>query len=141
MLNGIDTSKHPDASQGFQSPRDVLENMKAFFQLSSSSDVSRDTFLEYYDNVSAWIEDDNTFVSSLKASWSLSDRLPAPPMPVVHNTYGINSTEDVPHTIFRNRVSNTVISSGDIVTWTQEPSQFESMGVPKGQTKKVSCLL
>eukprot|EP01035_Chromulina_nebulosa_P018307 gene18307-23992_t len=133
LIFSINIAAHPQVVIGNQSPDEVLNELIEYFKLDqidndTEPEVSSDRFIEYYTNLSAFIPDDNYFIDSVRNTWNIGDKAPAPPTLVKHNTFGTTGSpnESSPHVIFRNSVFNTQISSGDIVTWSQEPSQFET---------------
>jgi len=103
--------------------------------------VTIDQFYKYYANISAFVESDDDFISSVKATWAIGDKLPAPPTIIKHHTLGFmpaSDSGDPPgHVIFKNKIFHTSVSSGDIITWSQESSQYESIK-ELGNQRKVS---
>lgn len=132
----MNTNFHADVLAGHQSAQEALGEFIDYFSAKGEeSSITLEGFLNYYANVSAFVDRDDDFIKSVQGTWGLGSKAPAPPTIMKHNTYGaIPETDD--HVIFHNKVFTTQVSSGDIITWQQEQSQFESLGEIRGKSKK-----
>lgn len=154
LLQSFDASRHYDTVNGIRSPRDVTQEITDFFisrspKTSNVSDfggkvVSLQDFINYYSNLSVSIRDDEQFIKSVKLSWGVSESKAPPPADILNPSYFGNCSniqEDgsgvaPKHVIYRNKIASTVISHGDLVAWTQEPTKLESANLVKSKLKR-----
>lgn len=85
-LTGVyDPSNHPDVRAGKKSPEEVLSDFLDTFEIYSSAthpgkydhQLTFDEFKEYYNNISANIDNDEYFNLMITNAWKLGDQ-PAP---------------------------------------------------------------
>lgn len=85
-VTGIyDPSNHPDVKAGKKTGEEVLADFLDTFEIHSSiqnpgtynSRVSLDEFTEYYNNISANIDDDEYFKLMITNAWKLDGSAPA----------------------------------------------------------------
>jgi len=109
-----DPSNHPDVMSGSMSPDEALmQFLDTFDGHDHDGHVSFDEFMDYYSNVSASVDDDDTFECMLKTEWNLDDMPPPPPA----FSRGRNGK----------LVSKPMAGQthGDIINWNQQPSKLE----------------
>ena len=74
IVDAYDASKHPDVISGKKTANDVYREFLDTFDVGGVHDgkVTRDEFVNYYDNVSACIDDDDYFELMIRNAWHIS---------------------------------------------------------------------
>jgi calcyphosin len=90
---------HSDVIQGMATAEKVLGDMIDFFskdekQNYSKAMVAMDDFIDYYSNISPFVESDEIFVDCVKKTWNMGDQAPPPPVIVPHSNHGVSELKD-----------------------------------------------
>jgi hypothetical protein len=74
LINIYDAAQHPDVISGRKSAADVLREFLDTFDIGGIVDgkVTQQEFENYYNNLSALIDDDNYFELMMRSSWRIS---------------------------------------------------------------------
>ena len=74
IVDAYDASKHPDVISGKKTANDVYREFLDTFDVGGVHDgkVTKDEFENYYDNVSACIDDDDYFELMIRNAWHIS---------------------------------------------------------------------
>jgi hypothetical protein len=74
LINIYDATQHPDVISGRKSAADVLREFLDTFDIGGIVDgkVTQQEFENYYNNLSALIDDDNYFELMMRSSWRIS---------------------------------------------------------------------
>ncbi|KAF4654605.1 hypothetical protein FOL46_008663 [Perkinsus olseni] len=75
-VNCLNPSNHPDVRAGIRRPKEIFAEVMQVFDANHDGKVSLREWLEYYEAVSASIDDDETFIHMLNNVWKMpgSDR-------------------------------------------------------------------
>jgi hypothetical protein len=129
---------HPDVKLGFKTEHDVLDAMVEFFELTAAAlnddedapvdMVSYDQFMEYWTNISSEIADDADFIQTITDCMQITAMKPRPALATISKTAELSGE----------RLANDSVQiHGDIVTWSQEPSQMEADAQAKRNRRTV----
>jgi hypothetical protein len=74
LIGKYDASKHPDVMSGRRTEEDVLREFLETFDVGGVKDgvVTRQEFMNYYNNIGASIDDDDYFELMIRNAWHIS---------------------------------------------------------------------
>jgi len=74
IVNTFDASRHPDVLNGKKTPNDIFHEFLDTFEVGGVKDgcVTQEEFKNYYENVSASIDNDDYFELMIRNSWHIS---------------------------------------------------------------------
>ncbi|EER17394.1 Calcyphosin, putative [Perkinsus marinus ATCC 50983] len=70
-VNCVNPSNHPDVKAGIRRPEHIFAEVMQVFDANDDGRVSLEEWLEYYEAVSASIDDDEIFIHMLKNVWKM----------------------------------------------------------------------